>query len=248
MKKQTGTLKKRSIVALAFTFLFSHHLSAQLEDTRQFVSLGYVNAKGNMAATDWVDSSRSNLGLTDGLHVGFRIETDEEKWYGAFVEAGFNFHLNKRKFRENWATQYDPNTPVDNWSLTSPGAFLMDFGAGLNINARISENLCIKPFVSVGYGGGSLPHLKLRNKSDLDIRYEEDYGNYNGFSLGWGLHNNFKIFDTWVSLSYAGKTIFSESKHTMNEPLLNNTIEKWRFHFFSYQEIKLALDLADLIL
>lgn len=242
----THSRTRWAILLILMTF-FARNSYAQLEDYKQIVTVGYVNSKGKMASTNWVDSSKLNLGLTDGLHMGIRFEGGEESWIGLFGEMGLNLHLNQSDFKNNWANSLNPTIPADFWALSATGGFIFDIGVGATLNASISDNICLKPYVSIGYSGGGLPTLSLRDKSDNQLLYEEDFGTYDAFSLGWGLHNNFKIFDTWVSLSYAGRTVFSESDHTIRQPVIDKTSTTWKIHIFSYQEFKLGIDLADLI-
>ena len=212
---------------------------------KNIVSIGYVRPMGNMAAANFDTSS--SLGMTNGLHLGLRFESGEESWFGGFVGLGMNFHGTKKEFRNSWAKTYEPNINPDLWKITTGGGIIGDLNVGVNINAAISDGICFKPFVSVGYNYAALPNLELRTMDD-ELVYQEDYGSASGISFGWGVLGNFKVFDTWVSLAYTGKTAFSFYDRTVSRPLLNETYTDPSAHAFTYQEFTLGIDLADIIL
>lgn len=242
--KISSTIKGYVLAIFGFVGFGISGVHAQME-FKDIVSIGYVRPIGNMAAANFDTSS--SLGMTNGLHLGLRLESGEESWFGGFVGLGLNFHGSKKEFRNSWAKTYEPNTNPDLWKITSGGGIVADLSLGVNINAAISDNICFKPFVSVGYNYASLPNLQLRTMDD-ELVYQEDYGSASGVSLGWGVLGNFKVFDTWVSLAYTGKTAFSLYDRTVSRPLLNETYTDPSAHVFTYQEFTLGIDLADIIM
>ena len=242
--KISDQIKKYVLATACIAGFGISNLQAQVE-IKDILSIGYVRPVGNMAASNFDTSS--SLGMTNGLHLGLRLESGEESWFGGFVGLGINFHGTKKEFRNSWAKTYEPNVNPDLWKVTAGGGIVGDLSLGLNINAAISDDICFKPFVSVGYNYAALPNLELRTMDD-ELVYQEDYGSASGISFGWGALGNFKVFDTWVSLAYTGKTAFSLYDRTVSRPLLNETYTDPSAHVFTYQEFTLGIDLADIIM